>query len=302
VLLIQCIHNIVILKKQQKPQGIEKQMMRNYLVIFSVFCFQNGVAEETSLNADVKRNALIEEQKKWLDDRTFEYHKERIESYFIKPGDLVLDVGANEGCYSFRYSNLVGPEGQVIAYEPNPNVFDYLKRALRDRHARGEIFANVLAKQKAVSDIEGIKRIMEINPLDQICLGGTLEPAFMGEWRIKGGQQIVVETETLDQLCLNELLPLHFIKIDVEGHEHAVFDGAKKLLTIYRPIILFEYANVPGVFESNTIEQMALLGYCCYELHNDQRVYNGYLSGGTDLLGIPLEKEEEVRSILPSLY
>ena len=90
--------------------------------------------------------------------------------------------------------------------------------------------------------------------------------------------------------------------MDVEGHEEAVIEGAKELLASLRPFVIFEYAYVPDIYAPNSIQLMEGCGYHCYDFATDQRIFPGSLSQGTDLFAIPIEREEEVKDILPQLH
>lgn len=237
------------------------------------------------------------------DDRRLDHHKEAIATYCIKPGDLAIDVGANAGVYTFPCSVLVGETGLVIAYEANPYVFAYLTGRINWWvSARG--INNIISKEKAASNSTNEKILMKVYPGDDLLGCGTVEPYHWNETRMPGlGELVEVETEQLDDLLRSyESMPITFIKIDVEGHEHAVFDGAKKILTLYRPVVIFEYGFTPGVWEPSTIAQIEEMGYACFDLRNDQRVAPRYASGGTDLLAVPIERLEEFTRVLSKLY
>jgi|SRR3989344_837392 len=238
-------------------------------------------------------------------DLLFERHKEKIEAYWIKSGDLVIDVGANIGDCACRYSPLVGEKGKVIAYEANPYVFDVLRAGVKDRYKRGEILNNISIKWKAVSSVSQEKLWMKVYPFEWLCVGGTVESINMGKDRMPEGtlrgstHMVEVESEKLDDLLLNEknIGSLRYIKIDTEGHDQAVLEGAKQLLLTYRPLVLFE----PGITIKDTIQLLEEFGYYCYDLITNKQV-NIHDIKSTDFLAIPVENLEEITNALPNLY
>ncbi|NGX63585.1 MAG: hypothetical protein KR126chlam6_00997 [Candidatus Anoxychlamydiales bacterium] len=73
-----------------------------------------------------------------------------------------------------------------------------------------------------------------------------------------------VQTEKLDYLLEdNNFSSVRFIKIDVEGHEHAVMRDARQLLLTQRPLVIFEHGFQKGCWEPDTIRQMEELDYDC---------------------------------------
>src|SRR5512147_1317925 len=55
----------------------------------------------------------------------------------IRPGDVVLDVGAHVGIFALAFARRVASHGRVVAFEPQPALFDLLKRNLADNHVAG---------------------------------------------------------------------------------------------------------------------------------------------------------------------
>jgi FkbM family methyltransferase len=223
-------------------------------------------------------------------------HKAMIATYFTMPEDLVFDLGSHLGDYALLYNQLIGDNGLVIAYEASPPIFAALQNRVKQ-------FKNIMVKNKAVSSTSNEKICMKIYPNDigpQCC---SVEPFLWKTERMPGNTAIVeVCTEKLDDVVETNMYPLHFIKIDVEGHEHAVFEGAIQLLLQKRPLIIFEYGYGKNIFEPNTIQQLEKLNYVCYDCANDQRVHPGYEITITDLLAIPVEREKEVVELLPHLH
>jgi len=137
----------------------------------------------------------------------------------------VLDIGANKGIYSYWLSRAVGPTGKVIAFEPQPEMVDYI----RSRRLRNVEVINV-----ALSDHTGTANLSRKRVGD----GSASLCRDIGD-------VIRVPLARLDDF--GPIPHLKFIKCDVEGHELNVFRGAEQLLRTTRPIIQFE--STPGEIE-----------------------------------------------------
>ena len=141
----------------------------------------------------------------------------------VRPGDTVLDLGANIGEYTFLLATLTGDNGKVYAVEPIPETFHVLSGVVKKLRLR-----NVDLFNCAVSEKDGAVR-MEI-PLHPY--GG--KNFYMS--RIVSNQSLPTSLAQFDVQCrsLDSLLPNHvmeavtFVKCDVEGHELAVLKGAAR--------------------------------------------------------------------------
>jgi len=143
------------------------------------------------------------------------------------PGTLALDIGALRGSFSSRMLDLVGRDGSVHAFEPNP-AHQHRLQALA-AHGRLDVHALALSDRTGQATL----RI----PLHD---GRTVAGLASLEVRSGGDSETVeVATGRLDDV-LPASSPVRFIKCDVEGHEDAVFRGARELLTRQRPSILVE--------------------------------------------------------------
>lgn len=139
----------------------------------------------------------------------------------IKPGQTVVDVGANLGYYSVLMADLVGPTGQVASFEPNPRLCELLQRNIdingftqRTRcHARAVTARSNESLHFAVSMTDP--------------KNGALLPALPGKQTRAGMMEMTVETTALDDLAIG---PIDFIKIDVEGAEEAVWGGLQQTI------------------------------------------------------------------------
>jgi FkbM family methyltransferase len=137
----------------------------------------------------------------------------------IAPGSVVYDVGAHVGFYTLLFSELVGPAGRVVAFEPNPRNVAYLKRHLKINDT-----TNAHVVEAAASDSTGIATFAD----DGVSFTG----------RLSSQGSLNVPTVTLDEFVQRENAPQpDYIKIDVEGAEYRVLHGADKLLGSAHPTI-----------------------------------------------------------------
>lgn len=143
-------------------------------------------------------------------------------------GEAAIDVGAHKGAYTWWMARAVGRAGRVFSFEPQPELADRLRRQLT-----GPRWAHVSIEAAAVSDRAGELDLYV--PDDAPSPGASLESA-----RSAGAKRTHrVRVVTLDGHIPAEVR-VHFIKVDVEGHELSVFRGAQRLLTTDRPALLFE--------------------------------------------------------------
>jgi FkbM family methyltransferase len=179
-------------------------------------------------------------------------------------GRTVIDVGANKGIYSYWMSQQVGPQGQVIAFEPQPDLrphLDALQQTFRLR--------NLQIETKGLSNQSGVLPLRRDKPG---ALGATFEPPEPDEDAARLDHSIEVEVVTLDQFAAEQqLADCAFIKCDVEGHELAVFQGGRRLLERHRPVLLFECHHHEAE-RGALFGFLAGLGYDGFYTHGRQRV------------------------------
>lgn len=147
----------------------------------------------------------------------------------IKPGMVVLDIGANIGETSMAFSKLAGENGKVISFEPDPQTFERLKK-----HLDLNGCANVIRVHKGLGQQEAELFLEE----GEHNSGGN---------RIAPGKQTQgkkIEVTTLDRFIEeNNVAKVDFIKIDVEGYEYNVLLGALKTIDRYRPSFFIELVD-----------------------------------------------------------
>ncbi len=147
----------------------------------------------------------------------------------IKPGDTVLDVGANRGFHLFAFADLVGDQGLVHAFEPNP--FHWPRLVGRD---------NVRLWPFAAGDKCSVERFFF--PTHHDGAASLHDPRdFLGaETELQLLNVIQITVDSLDEIFGR---PIQFIKLDVERHEYQALTGMRSLIARDRPIIVLENAT-----------------------------------------------------------
>jgi FkbM family methyltransferase len=148
-------------------------------------------------------------------------------------GATFVDIGAHEGYCSLKAAQVVGPSGQVIAIEPNPEMV----RALRDNiQASG---ASVITIEPvACSDSETTMDLFTAAESNTGSSSLSKTNAFLGG---SAGRVHPVAARPLDAIIReNGVRRVDVLKIDVEGAEFQVLKGAQETLALYHPVLLVE--------------------------------------------------------------
>jgi FkbM family methyltransferase len=147
----------------------------------------------------------------------------------IKPGMIILDIGANIGETSMAFSKLAGDKGKVFSFEPDPQTFERLKK-----HLELNGCANVTPVNKGLGQNEGELFLEEG---EHNSGGNRIAPGQQSQ-----GKKIVVTT--LDHFVEeNNITKIDFIKIDVEGYEYNVLLGAEKTIKKNQPSFFIELVD-----------------------------------------------------------
>ena len=149
----------------------------------------------------------------------------------LKPGMVVYDIGANLGYHTVLAARLVGPAGRVICFEPDPANYSLLTENIRLNR-----LTNVTSFNCALGATTGS---LEMHTSDS-NFGDHRMYETQGE---AGRRKHTVRIECLDELVRAEHLPLpDFVKLDVQGYEGRVLDGAINTISAERDLaILLEY-------------------------------------------------------------
>lgn len=188
-------------------------------------------------------------------ERVYDLYKSALEASslrhvrdYVRPGSRIVDVGAHVGFFTQRFATWVGPEGHVIALEPEPVNFGRLVRRLR----RSGLASRVEAVNAAAVESSGdyFLRVDPWHPGDhQLATSGLPVPGV-----------------ALDRLVEHDdRWPVSLMKIDVQGAETRVLTGAAETVRRFRPSLLVEVDDArlrkQGSSAEGLLGLLASLGY-----------------------------------------
>jgi len=209
------------------------------------------------------KSVIIEGHKIYLDsmdslrlsiNKNYEPSKVAIVKREIKKGDVVVDIGANIGYYTLIFARLVGNNGHVYAFEPEPENFSILKKNIE---VNG--YKNVTLVNKAVSNKNCKIKFYLCD--DNKAMHTTNKSSYA-----KFSHTINVDCIKLDDYFKDH--KISFMKIDVEGLEYNVVKGMDhilkrnksiKIMSEFAPILIKDTGIKPQEFLDLLIENDFLL-------------------------------------------
>jgi len=173
-------------------------------------------------------------------------HITRIIQEYLAKGDTFVDIGAHFGYFTILASQIVGPNGKVLSFEPFPANFEYLQKNIELNNLE-----NVSAYYRGLWDSSTKKGILETVP---------------NMARIVEGNDI--EMIALDSLDVNPKM----IKMNIEGSEPFALRGMTRTLEKYKPILLLEFNPVAIVVAGGKITDFwrQLNGYKIYKIPSNE--------------------------------
>jgi len=160
--------------------------------------------------------------------KSFEYDTLELYQNNINKGATIIDIGANVGLFSLLGSELIGPNGKVLAIEPSKQVFDCFNKNIELNNLK-----NIIAVNVALGEEEGFISMSYPNKKDKEKNDayGFIDTSKVGD----------VKCVVLDQFIKkHDIAKIDVIKIDVEGAELLCLKGAKEILKRDKPVIIFE--------------------------------------------------------------
>lgn len=189
---------------------------------------------------------VLIEQGDWFEDEV------RFVRRLLEPGQHAIDIGANFGVYALSMARAVGPSGRVWAFEPTTATAEHLADGIA---ANG--FANLVLDRRGISSRAGTAEIsLNAHPeLNEIVRDGAAS-----------GPTERIALASLDELAV-ELgwQGIDFVKIDAEGEESRIIEGARNFLAARSPLVQFE-VKAGRVVRLDLVRQFESIGYASYRL------------------------------------
>lgn len=158
----------------------------------------------------------------------------------VRPGNMVLDIGAHFGYFSLLFARLAGDAGRVVCFEPTPSTFSVLSGNTRNH-------ANIEALNCAAGDAPGNIAITDFGLKYSAWNTLAAESRMSNTLPTAQGRQIQVQLVRPDEVCQQRGLKPDFIKIDAENFEDHVVDGLTGILSAARPLILMETGSAQSL-------------------------------------------------------
>jgi FkbM family methyltransferase len=160
-----------------------------------------------------------------------EQEHQKVYAEVVRPGDVVLDAGANWGVHTLYLATLTQAAGRVLAFEPHPEVVMELRR-------------NVTCNGLSQVSIHGCCLLDQEGEIP-FTLGQSSKTSHIdGTHDHSAGTSVMVPCRTLDSVVEElGLTSLRLIKVDVEGAEARLLQGAAQTILRFRPHLVVELHN-----------------------------------------------------------
>ena len=211
-------------------------------VPFGDFLYEKARVKKTVL-ADIQGNKMYLDTNdnsmvpKLLMDRSIEEYETELFKKAVKEGMVVVDVGANIGYYTLIAARLVGKNGFVYAFEPEPSSYNLLYKNIKENS-----YTNIVSVRKAISNKEERTKFW-FNKFASPC--SSLSEANLSEKSrnrfSKKDEFIEIDAITLDNFFekVVKSKKIDVIKIDVQGAEGLVLEGAEEILKSNNSLKIF---------------------------------------------------------------
>jgi FkbM family methyltransferase len=165
---------------------------------------------------------------------------------------IVVDVGANTEAYGENEL----PTARIFAFEPHPKTFKLLEKAIQPKNRqRIKLFNCGLSDKRGTLKLWDFADDADLKPTQPTSTLASFDKTVIEKLHGQKAQSFSVKIDTLDSVATAEKISfIDLLKIDTEGHEHAVLLGAKKLLQANKiGIVQFEF-NEMNVFSGTYLK------------------------------------------------
>jgi FkbM family methyltransferase len=182
----------------------------------------------------------------WI-ERLYVSHGER-----LAPGDTVIDVGANIGCFAIFAAQRVGPTGRVIACEPDPETCDRLEHNVQ---------------RSGLSDIVKVERLAVTARTGKVSLYPSDNALFSSIYEQVDNRTASQPCLEVDAITLADLFERHdiehcnYLKLDCEGAEHGIIASLTFELAAKIGQLTAELHELPNRDQTALLHQLTTLRF-----------------------------------------
>lgn len=196
-----------------------------------------------------------------LETGAYEPELARLFASLVQPDRDVIDVGANIGLFTVLAGKMV-TTGRVLAAEPTAGAFARLCGNVERNGVSGRaiLYNGLVAQSDSTATLNVVNGREEYSSMASI-----VHPSAAGDI----SEVFSIQTRSIDSLVAEHGLRPALIKVDVEGAEGMVFEGAEKTLKEQRPIVLSEFSRPLLIRNGSSPEKIvALFERCGYQVGN----------------------------------
>jgi FkbM family methyltransferase len=201
------------------------------------------------------------------------YQNEYIKlSKLISPGSTVVDVGANMGFMALIFSRITGKHGRVISLEPSKTTFNKLRKNLEENRLINVICKNIGCASHSMA--AELRKLSGSSGHSSLAVSAEEAPNTKAE-------KVIVDT--LDSIVA-PYGKVDFLKIDTEGFECEVLEGAQKVLEESRPIV---YIELSAQYQESSERSIEILKEAGYVFLSEPRFSGNH--SGDNFIAVPAE-------------
>ena len=206
----------------------------------------DGVKVVVPDSLDLITPYVLQEQLDWFEDEI------KFLRRLLKPGEKVIDIGANYGVYTLSMARTVQPNGHIWAFEPASSTAAFLEQSISAND-----FGNITLEKSALSSVTGFAQFSmnEHSELNAVVHGGSSD-----------ARSETVPLKTLDQCMASyDWVDIAFVKIDAEGEEENIIKGGTRFFAELSPLIQYEI-KAGTELHLDLVKAFSARGYDSYRL------------------------------------